>query len=477
MATLLNRPAARLRGIGPWRDAGGDRARRELESAREQRRLLDSADRALNRVAPAAFAEAAALVADAERVAAQADARLVALEADRQRREAAARARRERWQAGEVSAAEAFNEARAEWENAFFGQVADRRDRAEAAFARLGEALGLPCCPIIWMEDPAHVRARLANSDVRERRLATAAWEALADHHDAVEREALVRAARAPEAWAEPGPGRWRRAARLGGASRDGTARPRRWEPGRFFQPGAIVPRMMEREVARALWPVWAKVTGIQRQMEDLHPHLREKFDWALSFVEVEGLRRLAGKSDESPAISALRELAGLVWWWDERDGVITACDPPTACHFDDQSRLSREDGPALAFAGETRRWMLFGVRVPRAIVATPGEQLNPRLVLTTRNAEVRRVVVRKVGLPRLMAALRPEVVDRRGDYELLVIRLDEQHACPYLKMKNPSTGETHIEGVHPNCRTVQGAINWRASGGRRMRWEPEVVT
>lgn len=31
-----------------------------------------------------------------------------------------------------------------------------------------------------------------------------------------------------------------------------------------------------------------------------------------------------------------------------------------------------------------------------------------------------------------------------------------------YLKMRNPSTGGYHIEGVHPDCQTVQEALAWR---------------
>ena len=33
---------------------------------------------------------------------------------------------------------------------------------------------------------------------------------------------------------------------------------------------------------------------------------------------------------------------------------------------------------------------------------------------------------------------------------------------APYLLMKNPSTGTMHMEGVHPDCKTVEQALNWR---------------
>jgi len=31
-----------------------------------------------------------------------------------------------------------------------------------------------------------------------------------------------------------------------------------------------------------------------------------------------------------------------------------------------------------------------------------------------------------------------------------------------YLKMRNPSTNELCIEGIHPNCKTVNEALEFR---------------
>lgn len=53
-------------------------------------------------------------------------------------------------------------------------------------------------------------------------------------------------------------------------------------------------------------------------------------------------------------------------------------------------------------------------------------------------------------------------MVDQDGDYELLWLGLEDGRTRPYLKMKNPSIGVYHIEGVHPTCRTVRQALNWR---------------
>ncbi len=49
---------------------------------------------------------------------------------------------------------------------------------------------------------------------------------------------------------------------------------------------------------------------------------------------------------------------------------------------------------------------------------------------------------------------------------------------CRYLKMKNPSIGVWHLEGVDRDCKTVQSAINWRAGDlAVAADWRPSVLT
>ena len=43
----------------------------------------------------------------------------------------------------------------------------------------------------------------------------------------------------------------------------------------------------------------------------------------------------------------------------------------------------------------------------------------------------------------------------------------------PYLKMTNPSIGVFHVEGVHPDCTTVDQALEFR--NGTKVK--PTVLT
>ena len=108
------------------------------------------------------------------------------------------------------------------------------------------------------------------------------------------------------------------------------------------------------------------------------------------------------------------------------------------------------------------RVWALNDVLVSQEIVETPADGLDAALVVAESNAEVRREIVRKIGIERVCHALGAEVVDNRGDYELLELDLQDDLRRPYLKMLNPSTGDWHLEGVAPHIRGVEEALAWR---------------
>jgi hypothetical protein len=125
--------------------------------------------------------------------------------------------------------------------------------------------------------------------------------------------------------------------------------------------------------------------------------------------------------------------------------------------------QLHCEDGPAVCWPeGEDNYFYLNGVHVPRELVETPARELDPRTLLRERNAQVRREIVRKVGIERVCDALEARSLDQAGDYELLLLDLQDGRTRPFLKMKNPSLGVYHIEGVAPECQTVAEALAWR---------------
>jgi hypothetical protein len=150
---------------------------------------------------------------------------------------------------------------------------------------------------------------------------------------------------------------------------------------------------------------------------------------------------------------------AGVWLFWVMTDEVIAVRRPEM--HLRD-GRLHGDCQPAAIWPDGEHYHFLSGVRVTEDIAMTPAEELDARLVITERNAEVRREIVRKIGLSRLLWKLGSECVDKKGDYELLLLELGDGRRRPFLRMKNPSTGDYHVEGVDPYCFSVAEALEWR---------------
>jgi hypothetical protein len=134
---------------------------------------------------------------------------------------------------------------------------------------------------------------------------------------------------------------------------------------------------------------------------------------------------------------------------------------------------LHCDNAPAIRYTDGFSIWCLNGVSVPQEIIETSAEKLNPELIVKEQNAEVRREIVRKIGIDRVCQKLGARVLDKQGDYELIDINLGENRYRPYLKMKNPSIGVFHIEGVATECKTVQEALKWR----NKTEEKPLIVT
>jgi len=150
------------------------------------------------------------------------------------------------------------------------------------------------------------------------------------------------------------------------------------------------------------------------------------------------------------------------VWFMSER---------PTIIRVEDQ-RIHSYTGPAVLYRDGFAVYAFRSIRVPPAYT---DPALAPHMVLHERNAELRRELVKKIGVKRLVEGLVAEPIDKWNDYELLKINVPGMRTqAVYLKMINPSTGDTHIEGVNPSVKTCKEALQWRLGG---IEWDPDILT
>jgi len=134
---------------------------------------------------------------------------------------------------------------------------------------------------------------------------------------------------------------------------------------------------------------------------------------------------------------------------------------------------LHNESGPSIEYADGFNVYSLNGVGVPKELVETDAQDLDPHTIPKEQNAEVRREIVRKIGIERVCQRLKTKTLDIDGDYELVLLDIGDGRNRPYLKMRNPSIQTYHIEGIEPSIKTVEQALNWRNG----TKEKPEVLT
>ena len=154
---------------------------------------------------------------------------------------------------------------------------------------------------------------------------------------------------------------------------------------------------------------------------------------------------------------------------------VVITCRKPIYCKWKSY-QLHSEDSPSVLYRDGYALYHLNGVMVSKEIVETSANELNPELIITEKNAEVRREIVRKIGIERICEKLQTIILDKWDEYELLQLpKLEGMQNNPlYLKMRNPSIGVYHLEGVPSNIKTCQEALSWRIGG---IKWEPNQLT
>lgn len=142
-------------------------------------------------------------------------------------------------------------------------------------------------------------------------------------------------------------------------------------------------------------------------------------------------------------------------------DDVCIICEKPVEYHRKNNV-LHCETGPAIRYSDDFSIYILNGIRMTKEYVETPWDKLDVHTIVKETNADVRRELVRKIGIERIVSELGATILDAQGDYELLELDIGDNNRRPYLKMKNPSIGIFHIEGVPPNTKTVKEALIFR---------------
>jgi hypothetical protein len=142
-------------------------------------------------------------------------------------------------------------------------------------------------------------------------------------------------------------------------------------------------------------------------------------------------------------------------------DDVCIVSKKPCLIHKNENG-LHCETGPAVKYEDGFEVYALNGVVLDKKWVMTPFNDIDVKEAMAVDNVEVRRELVRKIGIETICEKMDADVADEKDDYQLLLLDIGDGNKRPYLKMTNPSIGTYHVEGVHPDCKTVADALEWR---------------
>jgi hypothetical protein len=161
--------------------------------------------------------------------------------------------------------------------------------------------------------------------------------------------------------------------------------------------------------------------------------------------------------------------------WWLPHQKICWISERHNSLHRNSQGRLHRDGAAALTYPDGWCLFRLNGIPMKPEHVLTPAEKISPESVLAEPNADCRRELLRKVGIERMLAKLPHKSMDKRGNYELLSVRLsDEVRDARFLRMLNPSVSCWHLEGVDPSCKTITESLNWR---NQNWHEDAEILT
>lgn len=202
----------------------------------------------------------------------------------------------------------------------------------------------------------------------------------------------------------------------------------------------------------------------------------QQDYYWIAFYRFAEKCLGVKYKNEDSTLLALWETIAESAHWFWTYDNACIISAKPKKLMTDQQGRLHNDSGAAIEYPDGYAQYYLHGVSVPQELAEIRKEDMDPADLGKYKNAEVRMQFIKKLGVNRLKS--QGKLIDSHGVYNLIDMHtlFEGVDYAPYLFMINPSTGETHAEGVSPNCKTVQQAINWRAGDIDRV-WEPLELT
>ncbi|MEG3896159.1 leucine-rich repeat domain-containing protein [Microcoleus sp. SVA1_B6] len=140
---------------------------------------------------------------------------------------------------------------------------------------------------------------------------------------------------------------------------------------------------------------------------------------------------------------------------------ICLICDRPLHLRFDTENLLHAEGESAIAFADGYSLYFHHGVKLPETYGKVHPDLWEAQWLLSEENAELRRLLIERIGYDRLCCELQAVVLDSWQEYTLLKIDNADVEPIYLLKMTCPSMGFIHALRVPPDVESAKEAIRW----------------
>ena len=148
--------------------------------------------------------------------------------------------------------------------------------------------------------------------------------------------------------------------------------------------------------------------------------------------------------------------------------------DRPKTLKINERNQNHCEDGPFCEWRDGSALYSLNGIRVPMWAVETPKEQITKEQILGEKNTDIRREIIRRIGMIQLAKILEYKKIDSYRGCDLISFDIGDGRVRPYLLMKCPTSGQIYIEGAKPDHTSAKQAYEWQH--GLEANEELEII-
>ena len=226
---------------------------------------------------------------------------------------------------------------------------------------------------------------------------------------------------------------------------------------------------------------VWSQVGSQVGSQVDLRSAMDNDWGgqfWASWFAYITFFRDVCGWENSTLTDYQLGEdlqSAGWIWWHEQ---VCALSDRPVHLCRDARGRLHRADGMAIEYSDGWGLHAWHGVRVPAQVIEQPAT-LTSQQILSEPNAEIRRVMVERLGLDRFLVMAKAKVLHTDQDGRRVLHRIDWENDEPIVavQVQCPTTGQTYFLRVPPQIDRCDKAVAWTFGFERVADYHPLIET